>query len=235
MFDFNVYPYIKVKQLSDSAHSLYFYSYPFLFAIQIIKRSAIKRTCIKKLPKYFCIQLKRFDYDWESNRSLKFDDYFQFPRSLNVSPYIYESINKVRDNPDNNTDTAASLHPINEDDPQKISKMDTDFHMASPARPNTKNAFKRKNQSSLEDTEINYELVGVIVHSGQANAGHYYSFIKGAKSNTFTTEQEIYELEQLNQSIEETLMENVRCQQENADPKDSKDSKQALLNKIKHQ
>ena len=26
--------------------------------------------------------------------------------------------------------------------------------------------------------EINYELVGVVVHSGQANAGHYYSFIK---------------------------------------------------------
>ena len=64
------------------------------------KRSAIKRTCIKKLPKYLCIQLKRFDYDWESNRSLKFDDYFQFPRVLGnflesyVSPYMYESINK---------------------------------------------------------------------------------------------------------------------------------------------
>jgi ubiquitin carboxyl-terminal hydrolase 9/24 len=23
-----------------------------------------------------------------------------------------------------------------------------------------------------------YDLVGVVVHSGQANAGHYYSFIK---------------------------------------------------------
>ena len=26
--------------------------------------------------------------------------------------------------------------------------------------------------------QIQYELVGVVVHSGQANAGHYYSFIK---------------------------------------------------------
>ena len=46
-------------------------------------------------------------------------------------------------------------------------------------------------ESSLEEEEstamtitvpnlnqINYELVGVVVHSGQANAGHYYSFIK---------------------------------------------------------
>jgi len=27
-------------------------------------------------------------------------------------------------------------------------------------------------------TQIYYELAGVVVHSGQANAGHYYSFIK---------------------------------------------------------
>lgn len=26
--------------------------------------------------------------------------------------------------------------------------------------------------------KINYELVGIVVHSGQANAGHYYSYIK---------------------------------------------------------
>lgn len=30
----------------------------------------------------------------------------------------------------------------------------------------------------LPPPEITYELIGVIVHSGQANAGHYYSFIK---------------------------------------------------------
>lgn len=29
-----------------------------------------------------------------------------------------------------------------------------------------------------ESKQINYELVGIVVHSGQANAGHYYSFIK---------------------------------------------------------
>lgn len=28
----------------------------------------------------------------------------------------------------------------------------------------------------------NYELVGVVVHSGQAHAGHYYSFIKDRRS-----------------------------------------------------
>jgi len=32
--------------------------------------------------------------------------------------------------------------------------------------------------TAVSATHINYELVGVIVHSGQANAGHYYSYIK---------------------------------------------------------
>lgn len=30
--------------------------------------------------------------------------------------------------------------------------------------------------------QIYYELAGVVVHSGQANAGHYYSFIKDRRS-----------------------------------------------------
>ena len=29
------------------------------------KVDTVKRMCIKKLPKILCIQLKRFDYDWE--------------------------------------------------------------------------------------------------------------------------------------------------------------------------
>ena len=33
--------------------------------------------CIKSLPSTLVIQLKRFDYDWDAGRSLKFDDYFQ--------------------------------------------------------------------------------------------------------------------------------------------------------------
>lgn len=31
------------------------------------------------------------------------------------------------------------------------------------------------------DDQYFYELVGIIVHSGQANAGHYYSFIKNRR------------------------------------------------------
>ena len=33
--------------------------------------------------------------------------------------------------------------------------------------------------------QILYDLIGIVVHSGQANAGHYYSFIKGNVCNRY--------------------------------------------------
>ncbi|KAB7497647.1 Ubiquitin carboxyl-terminal hydrolase 24, partial [Armadillidium nasatum] len=41
------------------------------------KRTAVIRTCIKTLPQVLVIQLKRFGYDWEASRALKFDDYYK--------------------------------------------------------------------------------------------------------------------------------------------------------------
>ena len=38
--------------------------------------------------------MKRFGFDWENNRALKFDDYFKFPLVLNMEPYTLDSVNK---------------------------------------------------------------------------------------------------------------------------------------------
>lgn len=43
----------------------------------VFQRNTIKRMYIKNLPPTLCIHLKRFGYDWEANRALKFDDYFK--------------------------------------------------------------------------------------------------------------------------------------------------------------
>lgn len=52
------------------------------------RRTTVKRTCIKQLPSILVIQLKRFWYDWERNRAIKFDDHFK------VCPWLYPSIKK---------------------------------------------------------------------------------------------------------------------------------------------
>lgn len=112
--------------------------------------------CIKTLPNLLVIQLKRFDYDWERNRALKFDDYFRFPKVLDMEPYTAEGVLKREQL--NSSDTS----------------MDVDDY--------------EDNESGItfgectENSAINYELAGVVVHSGQANAGHYYSFIRERRS-----------------------------------------------------
>ncbi|KAK2177004.1 hypothetical protein NP493_624g01033 [Ridgeia piscesae] len=117
------------------------------------KRTAIKRMCIKTLPPHLCIQLKRFDYDWEANRALKFDDHFKFPWVLDMEPYTAEGMARREDESKTKTDTSDSV-----DNGLVI------------------------NTCSVS-TQIYYELAGVVVHSGQANAGHYYSFIKDRRGS----------------------------------------------------
>ena len=46
------------------------------------QRTTIKRLRIKSLPQVLVIQLKRFWYDWEAGRAIKFDDSFQVRSSF---------------------------------------------------------------------------------------------------------------------------------------------------------
>ena len=48
------------------------------------RRTTVKRTCIKSLPPVLVIQLKRFWFDWERSRAIKFDDFFSVSRG-NIS------------------------------------------------------------------------------------------------------------------------------------------------------
>ena len=64
----------------------------------------MKRLLIKKLPPVLAIQLKRFDYDWERECAIKFNDYFEFPRELDMEPYTVAGVAKLEGddvNPEN--------------------------------------------------------------------------------------------------------------------------------------
>lgn len=66
------------------------FSYQFLILIIFKQRNTMKRMCIKTLPSTLVIQLKRFYYDWDAARSLKFDDYFQVSFATNnLSFFVY--------------------------------------------------------------------------------------------------------------------------------------------------
>lgn len=99
------------------------------------KVDTIKRMCIKQLPQVLTIQLKRFDYDYERDNAIKFNDYIEFPRILDMKPFTSQGIIEVEGG-----------SPIQE-------------------------------CGYSDRTNTQYELCGIVVHSGQANGGHYYSYI----------------------------------------------------------
>nr|XP_051712391.1 ubiquitin carboxyl-terminal hydrolase 24 isoform X4 [Oryctolagus cuniculus] len=112
------------------------------------KRITVKRTCIKSLPSVLVIHLMRFGFDWESGRSIKYDEQIRFPWMLNMEPYTVSGMARL-------------------DSSSEVGENGRSVDQGGGGSPRKKVAL----------TE-NYELVGVIVHSGQAHAGHYYSFIK---------------------------------------------------------
>ena len=60
-----------------------------------IKVDTVKRLCVKKLPPILVIQLKRFDYDYERMCLIKFNDFFEFPRELDMEPYTVGGLAKI--------------------------------------------------------------------------------------------------------------------------------------------
>ncbi|XP_065164971.1 probable ubiquitin carboxyl-terminal hydrolase FAF-X isoform X2 [Atheta coriaria] len=97
----------------------------------------VKRLCVKKLPPVLAIQLKRFEYDFERLCAIKFNDYFEFPRDLDMEPYTVSGLARLEG---------------------EIIDCDID--------------------PSAADVCTAYRLSGIVVHSGQASGGHYYSYIK---------------------------------------------------------
>lgn len=96
----------------------------------------VKRLCLNKLPPVLVIQLKRFEYDFEKVCAIKFNDYFEFPRELDVEPYTVWGLARAEGDP-SFSDAGSSQQP----------------------------------------PETHYELTGIVVHSGQASGGHYYSYV----------------------------------------------------------
>ncbi|CAH1960059.1 unnamed protein product [Acanthoscelides obtectus] len=104
----------------------------------------VKRLCVKKLPPVLTIQLKRFEYDFERVCAIKFNDYFEFPRELDMSPYTVRGLAEIE----------GEIIDCDED----------------PNPPG--------------DTCTKYRLTGIVVHSGQASGGHYYSYIRTYSGET---------------------------------------------------
>ncbi|GMR33903.1 hypothetical protein PMAYCL1PPCAC_04098, partial [Pristionchus mayeri] len=99
------------------------------------KVKAIKRLSLSKLPDVLIVQLKRFDFDWEKEIAVKFNDYFEFPFEMDIQPYTLDGLEKLE-----------------------------------------------KGLQLEDNRDYQYMLRGVVVHSGQAQGGHYTSYIRNREN-----------------------------------------------------
>src|SRR5687767_7284098 len=62
------------------------------FACLQKKQDTMKRCCIKDLPRNLILHLKRFEFDLDTMRKVKINDYCSFPFSIDVKAFTKEGL-----------------------------------------------------------------------------------------------------------------------------------------------
>ena len=129
------------------------------------KIKAQKRSFLNKTSNTLIINLKRFEFDYNTFRKYKVNDYCEFPMELNIKQWTKEGIEqregkeeekKQEDEGEGEEFVKKNIEEMKEDE---------------------------EGDEDDKDEAYIYEAVGVIVHSGGAEGGHYYSYIKERDRN----------------------------------------------------
>ena len=125
-----------------------------------VKTNTVLRTAISTLPDVLILSLKRFDLDYTTFETVKLNSRCEFEEALNMKQYTLEAKELL--------EATATEDPKSETG--SMMDLGDDEGSQDPLR-------------KLPDEEYEYKLVGVLVHAGVAQGGHYYSFIKDRTSN----------------------------------------------------
>eukprot|EP01105_Mastigella_eilhardi_P024464 TRINITY_DN6382_c0_g1_i1.p2 TRINITY_DN6382_c0_g1~~TRINITY_DN6382_c0_g1_i1.p2 ORF type:complete len:2586 (-),score=681.76 TRINITY_DN6382_c0_g1_i1:7878-14936(-) len=119
------------------------------YSCEICQRGVdtLKRSCIQTLPNMLLIHLKRFEFKMDIMRNVKLNDYCEFPMVLDMEPYTKEGLHR--------REAAAAA--------------------AAAATAVGGDAEVTATQPLHPAWYYRYELVGIVVHMGTADSGHYYT------------------------------------------------------------
>lgn len=126
------------------------------------KVRAEKRACFRQLPQILCFNTMRYTFNMITMLKEKVNTHFSFPLLLNMSGYMEKNVKP--------SVSAVSTSSFEESSAPSVQ---------SPSR-NSPETINSETEES-EDVEAEswfYELIGVTVHTGTAEGGHYYSFIR---------------------------------------------------------
>ncbi|KAG1686533.1 hypothetical protein DVH05_006499 [Phytophthora capsici] len=160
------------------------------------KKAAVRRTCFGSLPNLLILHLKRFDLDYTTFETVKLNNRCSFPMRLSMKPYTKSGIEEqeARSNLQQERDETSTDEDMASDDSSDSDEFMTDVNGDTPAISTASPRSSIKLAASLRsvagdnsegtdrnsirsDPNYEYRLKGILVHSGVAQGGHYYSFI----------------------------------------------------------
>eukprot|EP01052_Picozoa_sp_SAG31_P026489 SAG31_NODE_2402_length_5767_cov_4.440543_2_plen_1704_part_00 len=131
------------------------------------KTDSSKGLGLLKAPYVFCVQLKRFEYNWQFDRREKLNDCVPFDEVINLGQYMDEADASMQD---------AASEPATETE-ESTRKHDS---AATPASGFGKDGgtILSRGISAVVQGKLEYALYAILVHSGGAIGGHYFAYVK---------------------------------------------------------
>jgi len=121
-----------------------------------------KRTLISSTPNVLIVHLQRIIFNFDTFANDKINSYFEFPNVLDLKPYSFYHIMKEENRLNKEGDEDEEKEE--EEEPLPAKKVEGEEEEEPQVWPEEEDCFE-------------YKLVGVTVHTGSANSGHYYSYI----------------------------------------------------------
>ena len=136
-----------------------------------------KRSLIAETPNILIVHLQRIGFNFETYETDKMNTLCKFPTVLDLKPYSFHEVmgkeNRLKEQQQQEEKTEAQIKE--EEDAM------TEEELAK------KREREEETREPDRDDCFEYKLVGVNVHSGTANMGHYWSYIN---TNRGTDEKE---------------------------------------------
>ena len=138
-----------------------------------------KRTLIAETPNILVVHLQRIGFNFETFETDKVNTLCTFPTMLDLKPYSYFEVMGKEDRLKNPGST--------EETEQDKTKQQNEEDLLTEEELEKKREAEEETREPIREDCFEYKLVGVNVHSGTANMGHYWSYIN---TNRGTDEKE---------------------------------------------
>lgn len=145
------------------------------------KVRAEKRACFKKLPQILCFNTMRYTFNMVTMLKEKVNTHFSFPLRLDMSRYVEKTLmpdhyeeDKMKSQLKRKASESESVKSSSNNSEEGSTKNDESDNNAKQDQMST----DCEDGDDYDDEIYEYDLVGVTVHTGTADGGHYYSFIK---------------------------------------------------------